>query len=65
MGMMSGSRNKFSRNGWTASSESGPPSWNITIPTLFFPANYLLRLRVLFKRSTSWRKDEVRLATLR
>src|SRR6266699_452793 len=36
-GMMSGSRNKFSRNGSTASSESGPPSWNNTIPTRFFP----------------------------
>src|SRR6266852_736476 len=37
-GMMSGSRNRFRRNGSTASSESGPPSWNRTIPTLFFPA---------------------------
>src|SRR5215472_951663 len=36
-GMMAGSRNKFSRNGSTASSESGPPSWNSTIPTRFFP----------------------------
>src|SRR5260370_30118870 len=37
-GIISGSRNKFSRNGSTASSESGPPSWNSTIPTRFFPA---------------------------
>src|SRR5260221_334438 len=36
--MMSGSRNKFSRNGSTASRESGPPSWDSTIPTRFFPA---------------------------
>src|SRR5262245_50251308 len=35
---MSGSRNKFSRNGSTDCSESGPPSWNNTIPTRFFPA---------------------------
>src|SRR5437773_6551505 len=37
-GMMSGSRNRFSRNGSTASSESGPPSWNNTIPTRFWAA---------------------------
>src|SRR4029077_1303431 len=37
-GIMSGSRNKFSRKGSTASSESGPPSWKSTIPTRFFPA---------------------------
>src|SRR6266581_5565203 len=37
-GIMSGSRKRFRRNGSTASSESGPPSWNRTIPTLFFPA---------------------------
>src|SRR6266704_4258715 len=36
-GIMSGSRNRLSRNGSTASSESGPPSWNNTIPTRFFP----------------------------
>src|SRR5437879_13917519 len=40
-GIMSGSKNKFSRNGSTASSESGPPSCNSTIPTLFFPAKLL------------------------
>src|SRR6267154_2930309 len=37
-GIMSGSRNKLSRNGSTAGSESGPPNWNNTIPTRFFPA---------------------------
>src|SRR6266702_1555133 len=37
-GIMSGSRKRFRRNGSTASSESGPPSWNRTIPTFFFPA---------------------------
>src|SRR3954464_6302505 len=39
IGIMSGSKNKFSRNGSTACSESGPPSWNSTMPTRFFPAN--------------------------
>jgi hypothetical protein len=39
--MISGSRNRFSRNGSTAASESGPPSWNKTIPTRFFPAKLL------------------------
>src|SRR5580765_4108056 len=34
--MMSGSRNRLRRNGSTASRESGPPSWNSTIPTRFF-----------------------------
>src|SRR5579862_8881925 len=36
MGIMSGSRNRLRRNGSTASSESGPPNWNSTTPTLFF-----------------------------
>src|SRR4029077_19302426 len=40
-GIMSGSRNRFSRKGSTASSESGPPSWKRTIPTRFFPAKSL------------------------
>src|SRR6266581_338073 len=40
-GRMSGSKNKLNRNGSTASSESGPPSWNSTMPTLFFPAKLL------------------------
>src|SRR5215469_14494187 len=40
-GIMSGSRNRFRRNGSTASSESGPPSWNRTMPIRFFPANLL------------------------
>src|SRR5580692_1821543 len=41
MGIMSGSRNRFSKNGSTACNESGPPSWNNTIPTRFFPAMLL------------------------
>src|SRR3984957_3719765 len=49
MGMMSGSRNKFSKNGSTACSESGPPSWNSTIPTRFFPAMLLAFLHRLLQ----------------
>src|SRR5260370_6713599 len=48
-GRMSGSRNRFSRNGPTASSESGPPSWNSTIPTLFFPAKLLAPIQSILQ----------------
>src|SRR5437588_11545101 len=41
-GIMSGSRNKLRRKGSTASSESGPPNWNNTIPIRFFPAKLTL-----------------------
>src|SRR5450631_2070274 len=48
-GIMSGSRNRFSRNGSTASSESGPPSWNNTIPTRFFPATLFAPMERIFE----------------
>src|SRR6266849_1732179 len=48
-GIMSGSRNKLSRNGSTAASESGPPNWNNTIPTRFFPAKLFPSRKRLFQ----------------
>src|ERR1044071_3477653 len=41
MGIMSGSRNRLRRKGSTASSESGPPSWNSTMPTRGLPKSLL------------------------
>src|SRR5450432_1604934 len=48
-GIMSGSRKRFSRNGSTASSESGPPSWNNTMPTRFFPATLFAPVQRIFE----------------
>ena len=65
MGMMSGSRNKLRRNGSTAASESGPPSWNNTTPTFFLAANQFPCLPEFFKRSRSRRSPAMRLAIVR
>ena len=48
-GIMSGSRKRLSRNGSTASSESGPPSWNSTMPTRFFPATLFAPMQRIFE----------------